>query len=62
MRRQQTAPLGPIWSVICEIATTAVTLGAKPEDLTAPEKEQLFEILLKAADLRLRKFAAASGK
>src|SRR5260370_15005545 len=60
--RQQTAPLGPIWYVLCEIATTTVTLGAQTQDLTTPEKEQLFEILLRAAELRLRKFAAASGK
>jgi len=59
---QQTAPLGPIWYVVCEIATTAVTLGVQTEDLTALEKDQLFEILLRAAELRLRKFAAASGK
>jgi len=30
--------------------------------LTTPEKDQLLEILLRAAELRLRKFAAASGK
>jgi hypothetical protein len=60
--REQTTPLGPIWYVLCEIATTAVTLGAQTQDLTAPEKDQLFEILLRAAELRLRKFAAASGK
>lgn len=60
--RYQTAPLGPIWYVLCEIATAAVTLGTKTQDLTAPEKDQLLEILLRAAELRLRKFAAASGK
>ena len=60
--RDQTAPLGPIWYVLCEIASTTVTLGAQTQDLTAPEKDQLLEILLRAAELRLRKFAAASGK